>query len=496
MYYTLEKTAEVLEMSTGEVNKLREQGKLRAYRDGSSWKFDEEAVKKFLTDMIRNRSKGDDLLAGEDDEEGPTMLADSSTFDSMLDSVEIDDGGLSLAKDEDDGLTLAKDEADDDSFSLADEDDDLQLVDDSTPLTDEHSALAEDPQDADDDMLHLDGDSGLSLIDDVDEANLDGSNISLGDEDDVVLGSGSGSGSGLNLSGDSGLSLMEDEDDFQLSDPISDSASENAGLDLVKEEDSAADDDGIFELADDNEKDVVLTLEEGADSEAATELAIADDSIFDLADDTSAADTTAASASTGESESASVSQMIDVENDPFTTDDDDDLLADTSAPASEPVNSDPFTTTTDSEPANSDPFALPEASTDAFAAPADTSAPADAFGGLDLEKSSSGDSFGGFSDGGFGSDSFTQPASTGSFTESDSVVPIDEGVDVGFSAPAASSTQYTGKDMILLVPCLILLILATIGAWELCRTIWSYQEGVFDFGGPVLEAIAKMVKLI
>ena len=49
--------------------------------------------------------------------------------------------------------------------------------------------------------------------------------------------------------------------------------------------------------------------------------------------------------------------------------------------------------------------------------------------------------------------------------------------------------------MLILVPCLILLILATIGAWELCRTIWSYQEGSFDFAGPVLETLAKLVKL-
>ena len=67
--------------------------------------------------------------------------------------------------------------------------------------------------------------------------------------------------------------------------------------------------------------------------------------------------------------------------------------------------------------------------------------------------------------------------------------------ETGF-APAPASTNFTGKDMIILIPCLILLLLASIGAWELCRTIWSYQEGTFDFGGPVLETIAKMVKLI
>ena len=63
-------------------------------------------------------------------------------------------------------------------------------------------------------------------------------------------------------------------------------------------------------------------------------------------------------------------------------------------------------------------------------------------------------------------------------------------------ASGVSSMQFTGKDLIFLVPCLIFLLLATIGALELCRTIWSYQEGTFDLGGPLLEAIAKMVKLM
>lgn len=46
MYYNLQKAADVLGLSTGEVNRLREQGKLRAYKDGADWKFRKEEVDK------------------------------------------------------------------------------------------------------------------------------------------------------------------------------------------------------------------------------------------------------------------------------------------------------------------------------------------------------------------------------------------------------------------------------------------------------------------
>ncbi|MBQ8363661.1 MAG: hypothetical protein IJX36_07025, partial [Thermoguttaceae bacterium] len=75
--------------------------------------------------------------------------------------------------------------------------------------------------------------------------------------------------------------------------------------------------------------------------------------------------------------------------------------------------------------------------------------------------------------------------------------------DAGFGADAevapvaarAPQTEYTGKDFIFLVPCLLFVLLATIGAYELCRTIWSYEEASFDITGPVLDAIANMVGL-
>ncbi len=564
MYYTLEKTAEILEMNTADVNRLREQGKLRAFRDGSTWKFRKEEVEAFLTKMIKERSGanaafGDDnLLSTEDDEDSPTMLADSAAFDAMIDAAVIGpqpttratgdaDGGINLAKASDDDLKLVDenndddlklaDENNDDDFKLADEnndddlklveennDDDFKLVDedakedlkvpgginldkgDSTPLTDSASALVEDESESktpssvdlasdsnsDDDMLHLDGDSGLSLLDD--DFDLGGSKVSLGDEDDVVLGgsgSGSGSGSGLDLSGDSGLELLGDSDgDFQLSDSASEKIEEAA---KEREEDE---DDSVFELADDSSSPAspVLNLDKDADSEAATELAPVDDSIFDLAPDPDSAKSDK-SAST----SVSATQLIDVADNPFETKEDSSSLSDlfTTNDGDDSSTPDPFSQSATSAPADSadsadsaDPFSqsatsVPADSTDPFGGLSDVGQ-ADPFGSVPTDGGSPafekpqefGNSFGG-SD--FGS------SESGSSDLADQSIP---------SATPAPSTTYTGKDLIFLIPCLLLLIVATIGAWELCRTIWTYQEGVFDFGGPILETIAKLVKLI
>ena len=51
MYYNLAKTAELLGLNTGDVNRLREQGKLRAFKDGADWKFRKEEVEQYLTKM-------------------------------------------------------------------------------------------------------------------------------------------------------------------------------------------------------------------------------------------------------------------------------------------------------------------------------------------------------------------------------------------------------------------------------------------------------------
>ncbi len=538
MYYTLEKTAEILDCTPGDVNRLREANKLRAFRDGASWKFRKEDVEKYLTDLIRERSTpapdASDLLNDSDDEELPTMLADSSSFDAMIDATaetleiktnaapepdfvlddvsgdddlqivaepQAEDDGLALeiesddlqlvdeapqaeaasepadfapevADDADFGLAL---DSEDDDLLLVDEapqaetapepaafapeadvaDDDLLLVADDEPKADDESASVfslDDDADAlagasDDDLLHLGSDSGLSLLDDVD---LSGSNVSLDGGDVVLGGSGSGSGSGLHLGSDSGLSLLGDD-------------AEDFALEGVEVQNDAAfapetdDDDSIFELADEPKPSAVLELEQNANSDTATILGTGAED-FQLASDESSTYDVA--------ESESVSQSIEIasEDDPFFTKDEDSGAFD------------PFAAPADDADAN--PFANFGAATD------------DANPFANAVETPAGDGFDGFggNDGAFGGGSFdAQPADPGFGAASDAeVAPV---------AARAPQTEYTGKDFIFLVPCFLFVLLATIGAYELCRTIWSYEECSFDITGPVLDIVANAIGL-
>lgn len=530
MYYTLEKTAEILDCTPGDVNRLREANKLRAFRDGASWKFRKEDVEKYLTELIRERSHSapdaSDLLNDSDEEELPTMLADSSSFDAMIDAtaetLEIktnadaepdfvlddasgdddlqivaepqaeDDADFGLALEtEDDDLQLVADEPkveaapeadglaleaeDDDSlFELADEpkaeaapepaafapeadveDDDLLLVADAPKADDESASVfsLDDDADAlegsDDNLLHLGSDSGLSLLDDVD---LSGSNVSL-DGGDVVLG-GSGSGSGLHLGSDSGLSLLgEEAEDFALE-----------GVEIQNDAAFAPDsddDDSIFELADEPKPSAVLELEKDANSDTATILGTGAED-FQLASDESS--------TYGVAESESVSQSIEIasEDDPFFTKDEDSGAFDPFAAPTDDADANPFGDFGAATSDDANPFANA------------VETPGDAFGGFDAT-----DNNAGFGDGGFG----------GSFDSSSSDAGFGGDADAAPVASRAPQTEYTGKDFLFLVPCFLFVLLATIGAYELCRTIWSYEECSFDISGPVLDMIANMVGL-
>ena len=555
MYYNLQKAADVLGLSTGEVNRLREQGKLRAYKDGADWKFRKEEVDKLAADMIRERSKAnnDGLLSTEDDDE-KTTFADSAAFDTMFDqagedlqvslneqkadaasvadaaedafnlSLDDEDGAFELSSEsesaesaqKDDGLTLAEEPADG-GLTLAEE----PKEEGGLILSSEDSALAEDVKGSGSDSgsgLSLDGDSGLELLGSSDSGS--GLNLSTSDSGlelldevgssdvdlaggDLVLG-GSGSGSGLNLnSGDSGLELMSDSDGgFEL-----DQASEELTL---AEEEPAKEDDSVFELASDNDA-AVLNLDKDADSEAATELA-PEESVFQLSDQTLDA------ASTNPSESMSsgvfsVEEKSSEATNPFVTDDGSDdeedsdgifgLAEDPAPVASSSGDSQSESRSIDVEEASSDAASLFTTSDDDANSPfgADPRSPfgvpeaADAgspFGGLSFDKDNSG------ADGGFGAADFgASPTfgATGGDEPSFNAVDTGAAPSVGGGA-TAPSTQFVGKDLIFLVPCFLFLLLATIGACELCRTIWSYEQGSFDLGGPLLEAIAKMVNLM
>ncbi|MBQ1278677.1 MAG: hypothetical protein IIY07_08545, partial [Thermoguttaceae bacterium] len=269
-----------------------------------------------------------------------------------------------------------------------------------------------------------------------------------------VLG-GSGSGSGLHLGSDSGLSLLgDDAEDFALE-----------GVELQNDAafapDADDDDDSIFELADDPKPTAVVELEQDANSDTATILGTGAED-FQLASDESS--------TYGVAESESVSQSIEIaaEDDPFFTKDDDSGAFDPFAAPADDADANPFGDFGAATSDDANPFANA------------VETPGDAFGGFDAT-----DNNAGFGDGGFG----------GSFDSSSSDAGFGGDAEAAPVASRAPQTEYTGKDFLFLVPCFLFVLLATIGAYELCRTIWSYEECSFDITGPVLDMIANMVGL-
>ena len=92
-------------------------------------------------------------------------------------------------------------------------------------------------------------------------------------------------------------------------------------------------------------------------------------------------------------------------------------------------------------------------------------------------------------------------------TQSD-FVPVSGGDDTAWAADAGAAAdgelqpEVQGKPIdfnglgigLGLVPCILLLILAGAGIWELIRSMWSWDQS-FSLTGPVLEMIGGLLKL-
>lgn len=112
-FIKLEEAAEQLNISPDHLNALREENKLRAYRDGSSWKFRTEDIEKFASDGV------------------PELEAEESGVNLDLDSLSLDDSKVGEASANGSGLSgLDVDSSDDSSLSdltLDDDESDLEL---------------------------------------------------------------------------------------------------------------------------------------------------------------------------------------------------------------------------------------------------------------------------------------------------------------------------------------------------------------------------------
>ena len=90
-YYNLEKVAEVLSVPAAEVNRLREQSKLRGFRDGSNWKFLKEEVHTYLAESIKARSGTNDNRKPGDSDFDLGGTASPSSFDVLVEDAALPD---------------------------------------------------------------------------------------------------------------------------------------------------------------------------------------------------------------------------------------------------------------------------------------------------------------------------------------------------------------------------------------------------------------------
>lgn len=118
-FVKFEEAVEKLGVSAERLNQLREDGELRAYRDGASWKFRADEIDRMATDGVPEPAPPSDIGLVERDE-----LVDASPLESLPDI--------------------------DEEFGLADDDDDTVTASMSDPLLE---PSAEDPSDPSDSIL-------------------------------------------------------------------------------------------------------------------------------------------------------------------------------------------------------------------------------------------------------------------------------------------------------------------------------------------------------
>jgi len=447
-YYSLEKAAEILKLTPAEVNRLREKGEIQGYKDGSNWKFKPEVIDNYYITLTRKKSDpvspfglaGDDedLLSSEDEQELPTMMADSASFAQFGDLLSLNDSqtdtvGAAADANLDDGLTPLNDEQRDE-LALSDAplpsqekkpDEKIEIF--AIQGENDSSGASADSGSG----LNLGDDSGISLIGGSGSGvDLAGSN-KIFDDDDVVIG---GSSSGLNLGGDSGISLLDAaaESDFSL------------GA-------AAGGSDAILELA--PEDDILALIDEEVDPDTATVLGAEDDFQLQADDDLFMTD-----------DSESSSQVIAIEGD-LASDIDSFAFTDDLGEASIAAGTgdDDLLFSSDDSPAgmdNSINFTEVDSGIDG------------GFGGFDA---SSGFGDLGSADAAVGGFGMETPAAT---------------TPTAVVSPGSKEPKFTGLSVTALF--IMVLIMAVGGSlmFELIRSIWSWSEP-FTINSSILGLFGK-----
>ncbi|MBA2116452.1 helix-turn-helix domain-containing protein [Bremerella alba] len=223
------------------IQDLRERGKVRAFRDGSSWKFKEDEIEKARGIIAEEGLGGSDSESQEFELSGITDSDEGSSgsMDSILisDTGEGGDSGSShiIGQDSDSSLSLDSDIGLDDSSSSSVDPagesnlSSLSLGEGSDIL--EGSSINK-PRDEDSFSLN-DDDEELTLGDDGSDVNID-----LGDEPSDPEGTGSGLSLGLEDEsldlGTSGIGLDDNDSSGELTLDIEDD--EDSSMDLLASE--------------------------------------------------------------------------------------------------------------------------------------------------------------------------------------------------------------------------------------------------------------------
>ena len=195
-YYNLEKVAEVLSVPTAEVNRLREQSKLRGFRDGANWKFNKEEVHTYLADSIRARNgNGKTKNPGESDFDLEES-ASASSFDLLMEEAALPDDSDLVAV-----SSSARPPSDLDLAAL-DHDSDLALAEETQISSLVVPKKAKAPVEPASEVIMDDEDSSALVLAEPDSYVVD--------DESVLTG---GSSPQLGLAGDSGFDvLLTDED--------------------------------------------------------------------------------------------------------------------------------------------------------------------------------------------------------------------------------------------------------------------------------------------
>lgn len=89
-FVSLEEAAAQLSITKDRLNNLREDGKVRAYRDGASWKFRADDIEKLAVDGLPPDASSSDLSLGLDDEPAKSAEASSVDLDDITLGSDID----------------------------------------------------------------------------------------------------------------------------------------------------------------------------------------------------------------------------------------------------------------------------------------------------------------------------------------------------------------------------------------------------------------------